>query len=966
MNFKLLKIFPKLISGLFLFFITTLLLVFILISFKPIKINFLDTNMQTEVFENLGIKKVGDIYFSFNKFSKNFELHFENIQTDNSFIPDLLLGIDLINIFVLDFKPSIIKIYDADIRIDIPRIDEKFELNKITKKIIQNLSNNKNNTIINDNYFDIVEVNNSKIELTSHIFSQKKISFFPVDLKINRKNGNISILTIIEKLNEKSSASIKLVESEKKINIESNFDEFEIELPSHYSSELYFNKNVFKFTGEKKISLDKNYNIIELSSNLNFSATLNNKEMNDSFLIDSGSITVNKDEKDHLTYFSSDFKNNEATYSIDYSIDLKNKKNEQLSILIDKTSFENIKKFWPLNYKKPALNWVNNNAQGKISNLEMQLLFRDEIMNMKFNFTNGRIKYSDDMPRVFDLSGSAIFTNDDLFFEFYEGNSNKLKIEKGNFKIFDLDKPVEKALLNLDIKSNTEDIVNYLKLAPVNFDKFMRLNKISGKPKFNLELSFPLLLDLKIEDIEYKAKLIFSESNIKSFFKGYDLESLFLNVDVDSKEVNYHGNAFFESMPLSFRGKESLMKNSIESIFVDLEMKPIFFNNFFDNFITNEQGIIPISINIENNNYKNQTNISGQGKLDEFYGDFDILGISHNYNEGEFDFKINFIEGISNTYQFILNTESVDLEFDYYDKSKIKELVIKKVKSPSQDFSGSIISEDNLSQINIKGDKLNLYYLLKSNEQTNGDIHFDIDVNNLFLSETAIFSPILEGKFENNKFEKLLFKFINNNLIHQIIVDYKNGNKTFDLESNDASFFLDVFELNPNLKAGYLNIKGTEKDDSFNGKIILSDFIAYDTPFLTKILTFFSLDGLEQKVKGGGIYFKNLSSDYESSENKVVLSNGLIRGSDLGLTFDGDLNIKTKDFLVEGTLIPAYTLNTLLTKVPIVGDIITAGSPEEGVLAATFSIENKNDEIDLSFNPISVLVPSILRNFLDF
>ena len=198
MNFKLLKIFPKLISGLFLFFITTLLLVFILISFKPIKINFLDTNMQTEVFENLGIKKVGDIYFSFNKFSKNFELHFENIQTDNSFIPDLLLGIDLINIFILDFKPSIIKIYDADIRIDIPRIDEKFELNKITKKIIQDLSNNKNNTIINDNYFDIVEVNNSKIELTSHIFSQKKISFFPFYLKINRKNGNISISTIIK------------------------------------------------------------------------------------------------------------------------------------------------------------------------------------------------------------------------------------------------------------------------------------------------------------------------------------------------------------------------------------------------------------------------------------------------------------------------------------------------------------------------------------------------------------------------------------------------------------------------------------------------------------------------------------------------------------------------------------------------------------------------------------------------
>jgi hypothetical protein len=966
MNFKLLKIFSKLISGLFLFFISLLLLAFILISFKPIKINFLDIKMQTEFFENFGIKDVGDIYFSFNKFSKNFELHFENIQTDNSFIPNLLLGIDLKKIIILDFKPSILKIYDANILIDLPKSNEKLELKKIAKNIIKDLSSNKKNTIINDDYFDIIEVNNSKIELNTNIFSKKKISLFPVDFKIIREKGNISISGVIQKLNEKSFASLKLVESEKKIKIESNFDNFQIELPTSYSSNLYFTRNIFNFTGENKIILDKEYNVLELSSDLNFSASLNNKEMKDSFLISNGNININKDENEYLTYFSSKFKSNDANYSIDYSIDLKKNKNQQLSFSIDRASFEDIKKFWPLNYKKSALNWVKNNAQGKISNLDMQLSFPDEIMSMKFNFTDGIIRYSEDMPKVFGLSGRAEFTNKNLFFEFSQGNSNKLKIEKGNFRIFDLDKPVEKALLNIEIKSNSENIVNYLKLAPVNFDKFMRLRKISGKPKFNLELSFPLLLDLKIEDIEYKAKLAFSDSNIKSFFKNYDLESLFLNIDVDSKDVIYHGNAIFEKMPLSFRGKEFLKKGSIESILVDLELKPSFLNNFFNNFITNEQGIIPISMNIENNNSESEINISGQGKLENFYGDVDVLDVLHNYNKGKFDFKVNLIDGTSHVTQFILNTESTDLEFDYYEKNKIRELVIKKIYSPSQDFSGSIIIKDNLSQINIRGEKLDLYHILKNDERNNGDIHFNIDVNTLFLTEVPILSPTLEGKFENNKFEKLLFKFVNNGLIHRLIVDYEDGNKTFNLESKDASFFLDVFDLNPNLKEGYLSIKGTEKDNSFDGKVILNDFIAYDTPLLTKILTFFSLDGLEQKVKDGGIYFNNLSSDYKSREDKIVLSKGLIRGSDLGLTFNGDLNIKTKDFYVEGTLIPAYTLNTLLTKVPIVGDIITAGSPEEGVLAATFNVENKNDEIDISFNPISVLVPSIIRNFLDF
>ena len=48
--------------------------------------------------------------------------------------------------------------------------------------------------------------------------------------------------------------------------------------------------------------------------------------------------------------------------------------------------------------------------------------------------------------------------------------------------------------------------------------------------------------------------------------------------------------------------------------------------------------------------------------------------------------------------------------------------------------------------------------------------------------------------------------------------------------------------------------------------------------------------------------------------------------------FDNDF------FLTTGTIIPAYTLNTLITNFPIVGDIITAGSPEDGLLGASFKI----------------------------
>ena len=76
------------------------------------------------------------------------------------------------------------------------------------------------------------------------------------------------------------------------------------------------------------------------------------------------------------------------------------------------------------------------------------------------------------------------------------------------------------------------------------------------------------------------------------------------------------------------------------------------------------------------------------------------------------------------------------------------------------------------------------------------------------------------------------------------------------------------------------------------------------------------------------------------------------------------MNTDNNYFLTTGTIIPAYTLNTLITNFPIVGDIITAGSPEEGLLGANFKIEKLKDDYDISYNPISVFVPNIIKNFL--
>ena len=176
-----------------------------------------------------------------------------------------------------------------------------------------------------------------------------------------------------------------------------------------------------------------------------------------------------------------------------------------------------------------------------------------------------------------------------------------------------------------------------------------------------------------------------------------------------------------------------------------------------------------------------------------------------------------------------------------------------------------------------------------------------------------------------------------------------------------------MFDKNLGVTRGSLKIEGYKNDlnNSFEGFIAGNDLVFSDAPFFADFFSLFSLQGLAQKIKDGGIIFDKLNARYELTNSKLRIIDSLLKGSELGIQFDSVIGLESDYFLTNGSIIPAYTLNTLITKFPIVGDIITAGSPEDGLIGANFKIENnKSGELEVSYNPISVFVPNIIKNFL--
>jgi len=68
---------------------------------------------------------------------------------------------------------------------------------------------------------------------------------------------------------------------------------------------------------------------------------------------------------------------------------------------------------------------------------------------------------------------------------------------------------------------------------------------------------------------------------------------------------------------------------------------------------------------------------------------------------------------------------------------------------------------------------------------------------------------------------------------------------------------------------------------------------------------------------------------------------------------------------MNGTLIPAYAINSALNSIPILGPILTGGEKGGGILAATYTYHGPIATAEPSVNPLAALAPGFLRHIFD-
>ena len=119
-----------------------------------------------------------------------------------------------------------------------------------------------------------------------------------------------------------------------------------------------------------------------------------------------------------------------------------------------------------------------------------------------------------------------------------------------------------------------------------------------------------------------------------------------------------------------------------------------------------------------------------------------------------------------------------------------------------------------------------------------------------------------------------------------------------------------------------------------------------------------SIIGIIDAFRGKELQFSHASVPFTLTPNFVfIITDGALYGTSLGITFEG--YVKQGYMNIKGSVIPAYALNSLPGKIPLIGGLFRS-SAHGGLVGASYSVKGEPSRAKVDFHPLSSIAPGIL------
>jgi hypothetical protein len=184
------------------------------------------------------------------------------------------------------------------------------------------------------------------------------------------------------------------------------------------------------------------------------------------------------------------------------------------------------------------------------------------------------------------------------------------------------------------------------------------------------------------------------------------------------------------------------------------------------------------------------------------------------------------------------------------------------------------------------------------------------------------------------------------------------------VDTTDGGAALRALDIYDSIKGGTLKITGKVKDDEprrpLRGRLEAGSFRLLNTPFFVRFLSVAALTGLIDALSGEGFYFDGATARFTKTAGLIEVRRFRSAGPSIGLTSKGNIDLDRQKIDLEGVIVPAYALNSILGNIPLLGPLLQGGEGE-GLFSATYRIVGDLGEPEIDVNPWAALAPGFLR-----
>ena len=626
---------------------------------------------------------------------------------------------------------------------------------------------------------------------------------------------------------------------------------------------------------------------------------------------------------------------------------------EKINVKVDEIEIKDLKqmilKTKPSNFKSFIIkNFQNGSVEGDLSldylkenKFDYQL--KGVLNNAEINVFKNKFK---------NINLNFIADNKNIFFNGISFNYKEIFIDNGSLNI-DMDKSyfidgtlASKIDLNRDQIKNLSNDLSNLKIPSEIKDFNLKASVIK---KFKVELDKTLKVNNYQFDIKsdiLNSSLVFKKPK-KIFFLENELDKISFGKGIINIDKTF-------GSPLNIFS-EGIYKINDVSSFEKYKVKNSFYKSkkeFEFNIDLKENFLIDI---INYNKEKDKT-----------------ANIQLNFILKQNEIQLRKIQFKEDKNLISINNLILD------QNNKFKKLDLIRVKTFQNNKENNDFTIKISKKISISGEKFDATNLIKNlSEDKNKDNTFrrvskDINISFKKILTKKLNVPLndfnLIGKIEKGKFVKISSKseFSKNQFLDISLVQNKKEKKrVLEIYSDLPKFLLSDLKFFNGIEGGQLLFTSIYDDIQGHSNLQLKNFKVMNAPAFAKLLALADLRGLEILLSGKGLEFQSLEIKLKEDKKLRLIEEIYAVGPSLTILMEGYVEKDTGLTSLRGTMVPAKEINKLISKIPVLGEILIGKEVGEGVFGVSFKMKGPPGKIKTTVNPIKTLTPRFITRALE-